>query len=83
MSTTSAPKVRKARVEVDFTKTREWLEQHRQEYVGKWVVLADDRLIGFGDDPRPIVREARKQGVKAPFVEFIRDDSEPFMGGWL
>ena len=83
MSTTSLPKVRRARVGVDFTKTREWLERHRQEYLGKWVVLSGDQLIGFGDDPRPIVEKARSQGVKVPFVELIRDDSEPSMGGWL
>ena len=83
MSTTSLPRVRRARVEVDFTKTGEWLERHRQEYLGKWVVLSGDQLIGFGDDPRPIVEEARSQGVKVPFVELIRDNSEPSMGGWL
>jgi hypothetical protein len=69
--------------ELDFSKTRQWIELHRVEYIGKWVVLDGDRLIGFGDDPRPIVERARAQGVKLPFVEFIRDDSEPFAGAWL
>jgi hypothetical protein len=83
MSVISSPRVRKASAEVDFSKTREWIELHRLEYIGKWVVLDGDRLIGFGDDPRPIVKEARGQGVKLPFVEFIRDDSEPITAAWL
>lgn len=83
MSTTSAPNVRKATIEYDFSKSREWLKAHRHEYIGKWIVLDGDRLIGAGDDPRPIVEQARAEGVKLPFVEFIRDTSEPFMGGWL
>ena len=83
MSTTTAPKVRRGKGEVDFSRTRKWIELHRSEYIGKWVVLDGDRLIGFGDDSRPIVEEARAQGVKLPFVEFIRDDSQPFTGAWL
>lgn len=83
MSVTSSPKVRKATITVDFTRTGEWLKQHRHEYVGSWVVLDGDRLVGFGDDPRPIVAQARAEGVRIPFVEFIREEAEPFMGGWL
>jgi hypothetical protein len=83
MSITSAPEVRRGRGELDFSKTREWIELHRLEYIGKWVVLDGDRLIGSGDDPRPIVQEARAQGVTLPFVEFVRDESEPSPGAWL
>jgi hypothetical protein len=83
MSTASLPKVRRVAVTLDFTKSREWLKAHRDEYIGKWIVLDGDKLIGAGDDPRPIVEQARSAGVTQPFVEFIRDTSEPFMGGWL
>ncbi len=83
MSVASLPEIRRATITLDFTKTQEWLKQHRREYVGNWVVLDGDRLIGCGDDPRPIVEQARGEGVRTPFVEFIRDESEPFMGGWL
>ena len=83
MSIMSSPRVRRVKGDLDFSRTREWIELYRVEYVGKWVVLDGDRLIGFGDDPRPIVEEARAQGVKLPLVEFIRDDSEPLTGAWL
>jgi len=83
MTMTSVPKVRRADVGIDFSKNLEWLELHGSEYIGKWVVLDGGKLIGAGVDPRPIVEEARARGVKVPFVEFIRDDSQPFLGGWL
>jgi hypothetical protein len=80
---TELPKVRRATVKVDFTRERQWLKQHRHQYVGQWVVLAGDRLIGAGQNPRPFFEQARAEGVTIPFVEYIRDESEPFMGGWL
>ena len=83
MSTETLPKIRKASFKLDTSKTGQWLKDHRHEYIGKWVVLDGDRLIGAGDDPRPIFAQARPEGVEIPFVEFIRDESEPFMGGWL
>ena len=83
MSVASLPKVGKATIKFDFSKSREWLKEHRHEYIGKWIVLDGDRMIGAGDDPRPIVEQARAEGVTMPFVKFIRDTSEPFMGGWL
>lgn len=84
MATQTKPEVRKSSFgPVDATKELEWLAQHRHEYIGQWVVLDKDRLVGFGPDPRPIVAQARAEGVLTPFVELIRDESEPFMGGWL
>ncbi len=83
MSATSLPKIRRVAVTHDFTKSREWLKAHRHEYIGQWIVLDGDRLVGAGDDPRPIVAQARAEGITTLFVEFIRDTTEPFMGGWL
>lgn len=83
MSVTSPPRIRRTTSKIDFSQTEAWLAKHRHSYVGKWVVLDGGRLIGFGDDPRPIVAQARAEGVSAPFVELIQDESEPYMGGWL
>lgn len=83
MNTKTLPEVHKASFQFDTSKSRQWLKVHRHEYVGKWVVLDGDRLIGAGDDPHPIVTRVRAEGVKMPFVEYIRDTSEPFWGGWL
>ena len=83
MSVTTPPRVHKTTSEIDFSQTEEWLARNRLNYIGKWVVLDGGRLIDSGDDPRPIVAHARAEGVSAPFVELIQDESEPFMGGWL
>jgi hypothetical protein len=82
MSTETLPKIRKASFKIDTSKSREWLKAHRHEYIGKWVVLDGDKLIGAGDDPRHIFEQARAQGVRVPFVKFIQESLEPFMGGW-
>lgn len=83
MATQTTPEVRKTDRMVDLTKEHEWLEQHQHEYIGEWVVLVGDRLIGHGADPLPFVEQARAEGARSPFMKFIRDESEPFMGGWL
>lgn len=83
MAVKSLPKIRRVSVDYDFSKSREWLKAHHHQYLGRWIVLDGDRLIGAGDDPRPIVAQARAEGLTRLFVEFIRDTSEPFMGGWL
>jgi len=78
MATQTLPPVRKSPLgKIDFSREREWLKRHRAEYIGQWVVLDGDRLIGHGSDPRPIVAQARAEGVKIPFIRFIRDESEP------
>ncbi len=83
MAVKSSPEVRKATVTFDSSKSREWLKAHRHEYINQWIVLDGDKLIGAGDDPRPIVVQAHAAGRTTLFVKFIRDTSEPFMGGWL
>jgi hypothetical protein len=75
MSVESPLRVRKTTSEIDFSQTEEWLAQNRLNYIGKWVVLDGGRLIGSGDDPRPLVAKARAEGVSAPFVQLVQDDS--------
>jgi hypothetical protein len=78
------PQVRKAsRPHIDRSRELAWLAAHRREYAGQWVVLEGERLIGHGDDPRPIVAEARAEGIDCPFVVHIRAESGPVIGAWL
>lgn len=75
--------VGKSTINYDFSESQVWLKSNAQRYVGKWIVLDGKRLVGIGENPVPIVEKARKEGVKIPFVQFINDNSKPFMGGWL
>lgn len=83
MTTKTLSQVRKSSFAVDLTKENEWLSQHKQDYVGQWVVLDGDRLVGHGSNPLPIYEQAKAEGVRVPFVQFIRDEAEPFCGAWL
>jgi hypothetical protein len=78
------PQVRKARLPyIDRSREMAWLEEHEREYAGQWVVLDGNRLIGHGDDPRPIVAKARAEGIERPMVVHVRKEFGPSMGGWL
>ena len=75
--------VKPAEVKYDFAESREWIKDNAQKYAGKWIVLDGAKFLGSGENPVPIVEKARREGVQIPFVQFIEDDSKPFMGGWL
>lgn len=78
------PEVRKAsRPYIDRSRELAWLAAHREDYAGQWVVLEGERLLGNGDDPRPIVDQARAEGIECPFVVHIRAETGPVMGAWL
>jgi len=75
--------VRRAESKVDLSKERKWLKENKDKYIGQWVVLDGDRLVGVGKDPIPFVEKARREGVKIPFMKFVEDHLEPFTGAWL
>ena len=75
--------VKPSSISYNFAESRQWLKNNARKYVGKWIVLNGKTLIGAGENPLPIVEKARKEGVKILFVQFIDDNSKPFMGGWL
>ncbi len=77
------PVIRKTEEIINLESAKKWLQENKHNYVGKWVVLNGDKLIGAGEDPIPFVEDARKEGIKVPFMKFIEDDSKPFTGGWL
>ena len=62
---------------------REWIEQHRDEYMNQWVAVEGDTLIAHGTDARTVADAARAAGIEAPFMEHVRASDEPFCGGWL
>lgn len=69
---------------VDRTRELAWLEIHRIEYAGQWVVLDEGRLLGSGSDPRPLLAEARAAGsARALVLRVPEAEAEPFTGGWL
>ncbi|HEX4947383.1 MAG TPA: hypothetical protein VFZ34_11990 [Blastocatellia bacterium] len=75
------------RVSVDedlaqFKKTQEWLAQNREQFMGQWVCLEGDQLIAHGMDALQVHAQAKAAGIKAPFLEHVVEDDEPFFAGW-
>lgn len=69
MPITVPPKIQRSQVNYDFSSVHAWLSRHQQEYVGKWIVLDGDRLIGAGKDPRPFVQSGSRGGCKDAFCQ--------------
>lgn len=61
---------------------QQWIAQHRDEYLGQWVVLEGDRLIVHGHDARSVYQAAREAGVTAPFLVRVKPVDELPFGGW-
>jgi poly(3-hydroxybutyrate) depolymerase len=67
--------------EEKFRKALQWVEEHRDEYLGQWVVLDGDHLISHGTDSKKVYDEARAAGIQAAFLKRIVKEELPF-GGW-
>ncbi|MGI8640894.1 MAG: DUF5678 domain-containing protein [Pyrinomonadaceae bacterium] len=66
----------------DFSREREWLEKHRDEYDGQWVVLDGDRLVAAGFDGQEVVKKAREPGTNGAYIVFVEgSDRPPFISG--
>lgn len=64
-----------------YKKTQKWLAENREKYINQWVCLYGDELIAHGADALDVDRQAREQGIEAPFLEHIVEEKHPF-GGW-
>ncbi len=64
-----------------FQRALQWIDKHRQEFDGQFVVLDGDKLIAHGNDAKSLYDEARAKGIRSPFVKRIRAKILPF-GGW-
>lgn len=57
-----------------------WLQAHRDDYRGEWVVLYQGELVAHGTDGVAAVDTARSQGIPEPFIAFIPAEDHPFAG---
>ncbi len=64
-----------------FQLSLKWIDEHRKEFDGKFVVLEGDNLVACGDDSKTVYEEARTKGYKSPFLTRITAEDLPF-GGW-
>ena len=74
----------KLRLEFElYKKAKQWIEEHREEYLNQWVCLEGDQLISHGMDGMEVHRQAKEAGIDAPFMVRIIDEPKNFVGAWL
>ena len=77
-------KEEKLKVELKlYKKAKQWIEEHREEYMNQWVCLEGDQLISHGMDGLEVHRKAKEAGIDAPFMVRIIDEPKNFVGAWL
>ncbi|MGE0882260.1 MAG: DUF5678 domain-containing protein [Blastocatellales bacterium] len=73
----------KLQVEVEkYRLAKKWIDEHRAEYLGQWVALDGDRLIGHGFNARELHLKAKSEGIEIPFVEQVTEEPKFFYAGW-
>ena len=64
-------------------RAREWawrtanVERLRREFLGEWVVLEGEEIVGHGEDPVELVKAARRRGIRSPYLFRVEDKAEP------
>lgn len=65
----------------NFRRSLKWIEEHKEEFDGQWVVLDGNRLISHGKDAKTVYDQARAKGIETPFLERVKAKILPW-GGW-
>jgi hypothetical protein len=73
---------RRPSMHTGYKKEISWLDEHRQEFIGQWVALDGNRLLGHGTNAREVFEVARRSGVELPLVVFVDPADELPFGGW-
>ena len=58
-----------------------WLKVHREEYSGRYVALAGDRLMGEGQTIKEATERAKENGCDSPFLVYVLSSAVIANGG--
>ena len=64
-----------------FRQALQWIDKHKEEFDGQFVVLDGNQLVAHGTDSKTVYDEARAKGYKSPFLKRVKAKVLPF-GGW-
>lgn len=68
----------------DRSREYAWLEQHRDEYAGQYVMLDGDTLIAAGSNAKEVASLARERGIVGALLLYVEDSQQPrSLGGGL
>lgn len=57
----------------------EWRRTHGERlraFSGQWIVLEGEEIIAYGRDPVELVSEARRRGIRVPYIFFVETQTE-------
>lgn len=60
-----------------FHRAQRWIEEHKEEYDGQFVVLDGDKFVAYGTDSKAVYEEARAKGYKSPFLKRVKAKELP------
>ncbi len=64
-----------------FRQALQWIDEHKEEFDGQFVLLEGSNLIAYGTNPKELYATARAKGNEIPFVKRVKAGDLPF-GGW-
>ncbi len=59
-----------------------WVERHRDKYLGRWIALEGDTLIASAANAREVFLAARQAGIANPYIIHVTPKLDPYLGGW-
>lgn len=66
-----------------YQRAKQWIAEHRAEYLGQWVALEGDQLISAGANAKEVDAAARAAGIKVPFVvRIVAEEPKFYYSGW-
>ena len=79
----AAAREAKLRQELDeYRRAKQWIAEHRAEYLNQWIVLEGDRLISHGANAKQVYDDAKDAGIQIPFVVQIIEEPTHYLGGF-
>jgi len=57
----------------------EWRRTHAEalkQYEKEWVVLEGETIIAHGSNAAQVIRDARSQGIRTPYIFFVEPESD-------
>lgn len=68
----------------DRSREYDWIEQHRDEYAGQYVLLDGDTLIAAGTNAKEVVSAGRQRGAVSALLLYVEGPEQPrFVSGGL
>jgi hypothetical protein len=52
----------------------EWRRSHQKylrTFTNQWIVLEGEEIVGHGEDPVQLVKQAREKGIDRPYVFYV------------